>query len=159
MVLGDARLSLGDVAAHSYDLIFADAFSSDAVPVHLLTEEALAVYLDKLADHGVLVVNITNRYLDLEPVLAALAERAGLVGRIQEEVKAPLGEEDARDGKIPIDEKDVKKGKAPSRWVVLARAEADLGGLANQPKWRPLKRRSGVEAWNDRFSSIVKIFR
>src|SRR5262249_34778991 len=74
IVLGDARLALQQEPDAAFDLIFADAFSSDSVPVHLLTREALEIYLRKLGDHGVLVFNVTNRCLDLEPVLARLAQ-------------------------------------------------------------------------------------
>src|SRR5262249_6430758 len=81
VLVGEARLRLGEPAPHSSGLIVLDAFSSDAIPVHLLTREALALYLSKLADGGLLVFHISNRYLDLEPVLADLANAAKLIGR------------------------------------------------------------------------------
>src|SRR5262249_31990557 len=68
IVPGDARLQMVGAPEKAYDLLFLDAFSSDSVPVHLLTVEALELYLSKLADGGVLALNISNRYLDLEPV-------------------------------------------------------------------------------------------
>jgi hypothetical protein len=77
VVLGDARLTLQDVPDHYYDAIIIDAFSSDSIPTHLLTREALALYRHKLALDGVLLFHISNRYLDLAPVVAALAEDAG----------------------------------------------------------------------------------
>src|SRR5206468_2711821 len=70
VVLGDARITVQRVAPGTFDMFFLDAFSSDAIPVHLLTREALAIYADKLAPGGLLVFNISNRYLDLNPVLA-----------------------------------------------------------------------------------------
>ena len=74
IVIGDARLSLTHLPAQRYDVLVLDVFSSDAVPVHLLTHEALELYLTKMREHGVLVFNVTNRCLDLEPVLARLAD-------------------------------------------------------------------------------------
>ena len=78
VVLGDARLSLRDAPAHGYGMMVLDAFSGDSIPTHLLTREALALYLTKLAPNGVLAFHISNRYLDLHGVLGALANDAGL---------------------------------------------------------------------------------
>ena len=79
MVVGDARLRLRDAPDGGYGLIVLDAFSSDAIPMHLLTREALRLYRDKLADGGLIAFHISNRYLDLAPVLGALARDAGLI--------------------------------------------------------------------------------
>ncbi|HEX2210727.1 MAG TPA: fused MFS/spermidine synthase, partial [Longimicrobium sp.] len=81
VVLGDARLSLARDTAATYDLILLDAFSSDAIPVHLVTREALQTYLARLAPRGIIAFHISNRYLDLEPVVAALAKDRGLAAR------------------------------------------------------------------------------
>ena len=70
-MLGDARLTMAKEANGSYDLIIVDAFSSDAVPVHLMTVEALRLYLDKLKPDGIVLLHISNRYLDLDSVLGA----------------------------------------------------------------------------------------
>lgn len=79
VIEGDARAQLERVAAPgAYDLIVADAFSGDAVPVHLVTREAVALYLDRLAPRGALVFNVTNRFYDLRPVLAGIADSLGL---------------------------------------------------------------------------------
>jgi hypothetical protein len=77
IVLGDARLTFARESAGSYDLVIVDAFSSDAIPMHLLTEEALRLYASKLKPDGALVLHISNRYLDLEQVLAATVPAAG----------------------------------------------------------------------------------
>ena len=77
-VVGDGRLGLAKAEKGSFDLIVLDAFSSDAIPVHLLTEEAMRTYVDRLAPGGLLVVHISNRVFDLEPVLASAADRLGL---------------------------------------------------------------------------------
>ena len=76
---GDARLTLQDAAPASYDLLILDAFSSDAIPMHLMTREALALYLDKLAPGGVIAWHVSNRNLDLAPIVADLAADAGVV--------------------------------------------------------------------------------
>ena len=83
VVVGDARLRLRDAPDGGYGLIVLDAFSSDAIPMHLLTREALRLYRDKLADGGLIAFHISNRYLDLAPVLGALARDAGLIDRIR----------------------------------------------------------------------------
>ena len=77
VVLGDARLDLAAMPAGSLDLLAVDAFSSDAIPLHLLTDEAFGVYLDKLGPRGLLLVHISNRFIELEPVLAAVARKRG----------------------------------------------------------------------------------
>ncbi len=141
VVLGDARLRIVDAPAHAYDLLIQDVFSSDAVPVHLLTREALRVYLSKLADGGLLAFHISNRYLHLEWVLAALAEDAGLEGRVQ------------------YDLDNLAPGKRASIWVVLARRAADLGALAEHPKWRGLQGKPSFTVWTDDFSNLLSTFR
>ena len=86
VVLGDARLRLADAPDGSLDLIVLDAFSSDAIPVHLLTREALTLYLSKRAPAGVIAYHISTRHLDLEPILGALASERGLIARIRRDV-------------------------------------------------------------------------
>jgi spermidine synthase len=93
VVLGDARLTLERAGDGSYDVLVIDAFSSDSIPTHLLTEEALALYLKKLSARGVVLFHISNRYLDLAPVVAALAFDAGVQARFlsyQPEAGTPL---------------------------------------------------------------------
>ncbi len=142
VVLGDARLSLARATSAEYDLMILDAYSSDAIPVHLITREALALYLDKLAPQGVLAFHISNRYLDLQPVLGQLAYDAGLVA---------LAEDDFG---VRADESPVK---SPSRWVVMARDEAALGKLTSDSRWQRLEGRPGVAVWTDDYSSIVSV--
>ena len=81
VVLGDARLTMQDVPDRAYDVIVIDAFSSDSIPLHLLTREALALYQRKLAPEGVILFHISNRYLNLAPVIAALARNASSPAR------------------------------------------------------------------------------
>jgi SAM-dependent methyltransferase len=145
VVLGDARLSLAAASDGAYDLVILDAYSSDAPPLHLLTREALALYLRKLAPGGILAFNVSNRHLDLEPVLAALARAAGL---------SSLAQDDAA-----VSDAEWAAGKRPSQWVVMARQHADLGRLAADPRWRPPALRAGVAVWTDGYSSLWSVFR
>ena len=89
VVLGDARLSIEREPGERFDVLAIDAFSSDAIPVHLLTREALALYRSRLAADGVIAWHISNKYLDLRPVLEALAADAGLVALICDDAIVP----------------------------------------------------------------------
>jgi SAM-dependent methyltransferase len=140
VVLGDARLSLARETDRQFDLILLDAFSSDAIPVHLMTREALRTYLDRLAPGGLIVFHVSNRYLDLEPVVAALARDARLVARV---------------GTGP---RDRRTYESSATWIALGRAEADLGPLmADSYFWTP-RLRDGVEPWTDDYSSLLTVF-
>lgn len=142
IVIGDARLRLEEAPPGSYGLMLIDAFSSDSIPVHLLTREALALYFSRLADRGLLAVHISNKYLDLEPVLGRLARDAGLAGRIRDD-----------------DEEDSTVEKYRSTWVALARQESDLGAIAGDGRWRRLKDGGKGAVWTDDFSNILGIFK
>jgi hypothetical protein len=142
IVLGDARLRLEDAPAGQYDLLILDAFSSDAVPVHLLTREAMTLYRNKLAPDGLLAFHISNRYLDLKPVLANLAADAEWNCRVGED----LGVLDA------------ESGKDPSVWVVMAASENPLKPLS-KILWEPLPGQPGVAVWRDDFSNILSFFK
>ncbi|HEX2204325.1 MAG TPA: fused MFS/spermidine synthase [Longimicrobium sp.] len=143
VVLGDARLSLARAPrGEVYDLILLDAFSSDAIPAHLLTREALEVYLSRLAPGGRIAFHVSNRYLDLKPVVAALARDRGLAARV---------------GAGPARRRH--RYEQFSEWVVLARREVDLGALASDPTWKPAQVKPGVEAWTDDYSSLFRIFK
>ncbi|MFI6517219.1 fused MFS/spermidine synthase [Spirillospora sp. NPDC050679] len=137
---GDGRLRLAEVPDGSYGIIVLDAFSSDAIPTHLLTREALTLYASKLAPGGVLVFNISNRNLDLRPVLASTARAAGLV--------AAMGRDGTPPGRV----------SAPSAWSVVARSEADLRPLTSAGRrWETESARGPV--WTDSYSSVVGALR
>ena len=139
IILGDARLTMEKARPHYYGIIILDAFSSDSIPVHLMTKEAINLYFSKLAQDGILLLHISNRYLDLAPVLAELAYENRLAGRICD------------------DDEDTAIEKYGSTWVVLARREADLGELAVSKSWQSLKRRPNVRVWTDDFSNILSV--
>jgi hypothetical protein len=144
VVLGDARLSLA-AASESYDLLVTDVFSSDAIPVHLFTREAFELYLERLAPSGLIALHITNRFLDLEPVVAAIAADLGLVGLRQWDEAIP-----AEEGRL---------GKSASHWVVLARSEAEFGRLAQDPRWSAMGSVRPARAWTDDYSDLWGVFR
>ena len=139
VVPGDARLSLERAPAGGYGMLVADAFSSDAIPTHLITREALRLYRSRLRPDGVLGFHISNRFLELEPVLGNLARDAGLACLAQDE---------------PPGLRDRPRGKIPSHWVAMAPSRADLGALGGDTRWQPC-RRSGAEPWTDDFSSPI----
>jgi hypothetical protein len=145
VVRGDARLRLAASPDRHWGMLVVDAFSSDAVPVHLVTREAIELYLRKTTLDGWLVFHVSSRYLDLPAVLAALARDTGLVGY-------------ARDDLVLTPE-EREMGKDPSRWGVLARTRSDLGALAEDPRWRRLRAEPHIRAWTDDFSDLWSIIR
>lgn len=140
MVLGDARLRLPAAASRGYGLIMADAFSSDAVPIHLITREALALYRSKLREDGILAFNVSNSYVALEPVLGNLARDARM---------ACVAQEDGRSGKDGVAETDA------SDWVVMARHTRDLRAVASDPRWQDCRRSPGSAPWTDDYSNLL----
>jgi hypothetical protein len=140
VVLGDARLRLPRASDRSYGLIMADAFSSDAVPIHLITREALALYRSKLREHGIIAFNVTNSYLDLQPVLGDLAHDAKMACVAQEDHASAIDGDPATDG---------------SDWVVMARQTHDLGAVAAHPRWHDCRRSPGDPPWTDDYSNLL----
>ncbi len=141
VVEGDARLRIGEAPDGGYGLIVLDAFSSDAVPVHLLAREAIALYRRKLGPGGVLAFNLSNRYLDLDPLMERQARDADLACRIRYD--------------LDVSAEEKANGKQPSIWCVMAESEADLHGLADDPRWRLPGRRAGSTAWTDDYSDLA----
>ncbi|KJC60247.1 hypothetical protein UP10_13840 [Bradyrhizobium sp. LTSPM299] len=139
IVVGDARLTLA-ASPERYDLIVLDAFSSDAIPVHLLTREAFAGYLSRLTAHGAIVLHISNRHMALWRPAAAVGGAEGLVA---------YGK-----GQLPPDPTD-DEWRQPSEVVVLARDAQDLGDLPAQPGWKRLDPDSRVGPWTDDYANII----
>ena len=146
-MLGDARLSLYREPDRSFGLIVLDAFSGDAIPMHLLTREAFRIYLAKLADGGLIALHISNEYLDLLPAVEELANDAGLVGLYVDE----------QDQQLPL--RELLLGRRHSQWVVLARRQADLGRLAGNARWQPVTVRRATAVWTDDYSNLFGLLR
>ena len=141
IVLGDARLTIGDAPDGGYDIIIVDAFSSDAIPIHLLTREAMAAYLAKLAPHGMIVLHISNRYLELASIVAGIADANDLQTRINSQ----------------LDEKeDNSRYLYTSTVTASARDEKDFGALQEPDSgWEPLEPDPDQWVWTDDYSNVV----
>jgi hypothetical protein len=142
IVLGDGRLTLAD-ARQKFGIIFVDAFTSDSIPVHLLTREAVRVYLDKLDEGGLLVCNISSRFFKLDDLMGGLADDAGLACWVCADLK--------------ITEEQKKEGKSPSRFAVLSRRPVDFRSLAQDPRWRRIDGRAANIVWTDDFINLLRV--
>jgi spermidine synthase len=143
IAMGDARLSMEREPAEQFDLLALDAFSSDAIPVHLLTKEAFDVYQRHLKTNSIVAVHISNHYLDLQPVVANLAKEFGYKMVI-----------------IDFDENDEEWWQYSSTWILLSRDES----LLEQPAIEEAKKKSGfskrkVPLWTDDFTSLFQILK
>lgn len=149
IVLGDARLEIANAADGQFALIVLDAFSGDAIPIHLMTREAVALYLRKLAPGGVIAFHISSLYVQLAPTLARLAEDAHL---------ASLAAVDRVRSKAEAD-----TGKSDSHWLVMARSEADLAGLTidvSRPGgWQPVQADDRAKVWTDDYSNLLSVIK
>ena len=145
IVIGDARLTLQQQPAQKFDAILLDAFSSDAIPMHLLTREALTLYLDKLKPGGMIFYHISNRHLDLKPVIAALAQDQGLEARSSNRAIFFKNAKSKDDFSLSITEAVIVGRKLPAT-------------LRHDPKWVPLE---GVRPilWTDDHSNILSVLR
>ena len=141
IVLGDARISLAREPDPNFDVLVVDAFSSDAIPVHLLTREALSVYRKRLTTNGVIAWHISNKYLDLRPVLDGLARDAKLAALICADRAVPA---------IP--------GRLPSLWVVTTADRVFATDLESHGCWRPLVM-AAPQLWSDDFSNVLSVLR
>jgi hypothetical protein len=146
--MGDARLKLKEDADRKYSLLLVDAFSSDSIPVHLLTNESVQLYKERMTDDGILMLHISNKFVRLEPVVAAIARDQNLVARVWN------------------DDGEKRPGKTASSWVALAKDEKTLGTLAlpadeQREKYgtsfRELEVLADVPAWTDDYSDVLRV--
>jgi len=146
IVLGDGRLSLQHAldtgAAPRFDVLAIDAFSSDSIPVHLLTREAIALYAQCLAPDGLIAVHISNRFLDLKPVLAAIADAIGLHAR--------LVRDDPEEGLVDASSSD---------WVLIGRDAAAFGRPPIADRAEDLPPRPGSRLWTDQSNDLLHIIK
>ncbi len=146
IVLGDGRLSMTRAKDGYFDLIVLDAFTSDSIPVHLLTEEAINLYLKKLAPHGRIAFHVTNHFVSLAPLLEAVSMDTALVGV------------ERRHPKLTKEESEM--GAMKSHWVVLASKREDILSISQKPNWSSIE--SGIEpprAWKDDYSNLWRSMR
>ena len=145
VVIGDARLSLQRAPDSFFGLLVVDAFSSDAIPVHLMTREAVALYRAKLQNDGVLVLHISNRHLDLEPILARLAHDAGLIALANEY--------------RPLDTQQRANIKREAHVVVIGRTNRQFDHLVKSGQWRKLSFPEKFSVWTDDYSNVLGALR
>ena len=140
IILGDARLTLADAPDASYDAIIVDAFSSDAIPIHLITREAMAIYLQKLKPHGIVAIHVSNRHLELASVVAGIAAANGAVTRVN-------------------DGGDATENDAEYMFIgtvtAVARSDEDFGPIANSQFWETQEPDPNQWVWTDDYSNIV----
>ncbi len=145
VIIGDARLRLAEAESCGYGFLVIDAFASDAIPVHLLTKEAFTLYLSKMRPDGLLAVHISNKYLKLEPVLAALARDFQLRGWIVDSTKYHKTREHPEVN--------------DSRWIILGHNATDLGPLALDTDLEPLPEAGNAKTWTDDYSDIISVLK
>ena len=142
VVLGDGRRSLERVRPRSHGVIFVDAFNSDAIPVHLITKEAVRLYLTRITPGGALLFNLSNRYLNLEPVLGNVARDLGLTCRIERYHPTAA---------------DKRKGYDRATWAILSRSNRDLGKLDGDGRWRACRPDPSKRTWTDDYSNPLSV--
>jgi hypothetical protein len=140
ITLGDARLTLADAPPGAYDLVIVDAFSSDAIPIHLLTREAMAIYRDKAGAHGMVVMHVSNRHLELASVVAGIAAANGLMTRVNDAVD--------------LDE-TAHPYKFSGTVAAMAQSDEDFGALAQGNDWALKEADPNQWVWTDDYSNIV----
>ncbi len=140
---GDARLVLETEHDQNFDILAVDAFSGDAIPIHLLTREALAIYRRHMRAGGALLFHISNKFVDLEPALARLAQEAGVYARVVSDTP------DDPDGASPLSDSD---------WVIFSE-DAKLFDAADLKDADPLEEPQKSPAWTDDFNTILSAIR
>jgi hypothetical protein len=144
VMTGDARQLLMSTNPGQFQIIILDTFSSDAIPVHLLTREALSTYVSKLAPGGVIAVHVSNLHIAVNVVTARLAQDAGLFALEQFD----SGSADS-----------IALGKFPSQWMAIARRREDLGALVDDPRWVVPVVPASAPLWTDDFSNILSVLK
>jgi spermidine synthase len=143
VVLGDARLNLA-ATFERYDLVILDAYTSDAIPIHLLTREAVQLYFARISPRGLVALHVSSRHFSLGPVVSAISRDLGLVGHLRQ------GRQDAE---------GLRRSHWSSEWAVLARDADHLGALPRDSRWIPLDAVPASRTWTDDYSSILTVLR
>jgi spermidine synthase len=139
IICGDGRLQLRN-ATQSYDLIFMDAFSSDSIPIHLLTIEAIKEYFIRLKEDGCILFHISNRHLNLLPILTKAAQKLGMVG------------------KFAINYENEKNNIYPTRWFSISSEKGHQKYIKSSPDWKDPILKKASRYWTDDFSSMLDAF-
>lgn len=147
-VIGDARLMLAREPDGRFDLLVVDAFSSDAIPIHLITREAHEMYLSKLKPSGILAVHVTNRHLNLAPVVGSIARSLGAAAFLCQD----WTDRGSEQGK-----QELREGKTVSTWVLVTRDAQGLAPVAAQRKWVRYEQGALGRPWTDDYSNIMGV--
>ena len=140
VILGDARLSLEREASNQFNVLAVDAFSGDSIPMHLITQEAVRAFMGQVSANGILAYHVSNRFLNLPPVLAEIAEREKLAGVVVEDPAQ-------KDNTL----------HSSSTWVLLARNADALKGIGEAGT--PLARVEGAPLWTDDFNNLLSVIK
>ncbi len=148
VVIDDGRKAIEKLDDGSMDILVVDAFTSDAIPIHLLTKEAIATYMSKLKDDGVLAMHVSNRYLELRPIIHRIAGELGLNGVLSyHDIEAELARIESNEGLL----------FSPARIVVLSKQGFDVTTLPFEHKWTSFNDfETDGPAWTDDRSNIVE---
>jgi spermidine synthase len=141
VVIGDGRLSIEKTPDAQFDVLMLDAFSSDSIPAHLVSREAVQLYLKKLKPGGLILFHVSNRYMDVESLVEAVAFDAGLEGYVR------------------YDDDEEATGKTSSDYVVVARRHEDFGELNENEFWTKIEKPARIQAWTDDYSNMMAIVR
>lgn len=146
VILGDGRLKIAESPDGGYGMLFLDAFSSDNIPVHVMTKEAFETYVEKLAPGGFMTMNISNRYFDLRPELTAIARDLGLT--VYFKMHAPVTVRG-----------EVSQLYNASIFAVIARDPVTLARFVEDKGWRPYENNIPERAWTDDYANILRSLR
>jgi SAM-dependent methyltransferase len=141
VVIGDGRLSIEKARDEEFDVLMLDAFNSDSIPAHLVSREAVRMYLTKLKPNGFLVFHVSNRYMDVEGLISAVVTDAAL------------------DALVRHDEGDSALLKAGSHYIVAAKTADALGWLEQDENWVKVKKPDKIHPWTDDYSNMLEILR
>jgi hypothetical protein len=141
VVIGDGRLSIEKANQAEFDLLMLDAFNSDSIPAHLVSREAVRMYLTKLKPNGFLMFHVSNRYMDVEGLISAVVTDASLEARVRH------------------DEADPAQLKAGSHYIVAAKTGAALGWLEEDPNWLKISKPEKIHPWSDDYSNMLEILK
>lgn len=142
VILGDGRLKIAEKPEGHYDLIYLDAFSSDNIPIHVMTKEAFETYFARLAPKGIITMNISNRFLDLRPVLTAIGRELGFT--VYFKFHRPEATDEA-----------ISKLYTKSLFAVMAKDERDIAPYVEKYGWKPYEKEVKVRAWTDDYANII----
>ena len=141
VVIGDGRLAIEKAPDGEFDVLMLDAFASDSIPAHLVSREAVQLYLKKLKPNGLILFHVSNRYMKVESLVSALILDAGLQGLVR------------------YDDDEEPAGKTSSDYVVAALHAEDIAALEKNDGWTPVEKPANIQPWTDDYSNMLNIVR